>query len=78
MNTRQALVASLAQTEPLSMAYIARREVLSDLHRQLAERLTYGRGCLEADDWAAAATQFHYVALLLEAIAGTEAGNAPA
>ena len=78
MNTRQALNASLAleeNTPPRSIAEIAKREVLKDLHRQLSERLTYARGCLEADAWADAAIQFAYVASLLEAIAGTEAGN---
>lgn len=67
---------SLAQTPPKSIAEIAKREAMLDMHEQLRNRISWARAALDAEDWAGAATQFQYAALLLEAIAGTEAGNA--
>ncbi len=78
MNTRQALNASLAleeNTPPRSIPQIATRAVWKHHHCKLNKRLPCARGCLATDDWADAAIQFAYVASLLEAIAGTEAGN---
>lgn len=58
------------------MAALAKREAMLSIRNQLAQRIGYARGALDADDWAGARIQFEYVIHLLAAMEENDAARA--